>query len=107
MSNLIVNANKLTILRKTITLPVFSSIRLFHQEFSNDPNDKKFEKSKEIPAGVQNKYEIYRDEDASEIFDVEEEKGKQRHNQDEYNFPESTEFAGINLKSFVRMIVFF
>lgn len=70
------------------------TVRLFHPEFTNNP-PKTTEENASPSAGLQSKYDIFRDEDSPEIFDVEEEKRKYRDQQ--ITEAPQTKFEGLNL----------
>jgi len=85
---------------RRLSVPV---LRCFHHEFSKPPQQPgKSQETEDSPgknlvAGVQDKYKIFRDEEATEIFDVEE----ARHQ--EQQLPEDSEleqdhYYGLNLK---------
>ncbi|EDW50041.1 uncharacterized protein LOC6610310 [Drosophila sechellia] len=88
---------------RRLSVPV---LRCFHHEFSKPPqqaaNGQEIEGNPEktLVAGVQDKYKIFRDEEATEIFDIEE----ARHQ--EQQLPEQEleldHYYGLNLKRGVR-----
>lgn len=89
---------------RRLSVPV---LRCFHHEFSKPPQQPgKSQETEDSPgknlvAGVQDKYKIFRDEEATEIFDVEE----ARHQ--EQQLPEDSEleqdhYYGLNLKRGTR-----
>lgn len=73
--------------------------RHVHPEFTNSKNQQKQPEEKvdyeSSPAGLKSKYEIFKDEDSQEIFDVEEEKRKYRE-QEKVEVPD-TRYQGLNL----------
>lgn len=85
---------------RRVSLQIWSkqAVRLFHPEFtSNLPKEKEEDNKTKLypPAGLESKYDIFKDEDSPEIFDVEEEKRKYRHQQI-IEVPE-TKYQGLNL----------
>ncbi|EDX08797.1 GD13614 [Drosophila simulans] len=86
---------------RRLSVPV---LRCFHHEFSKPPqqaaNGQEIEGNPEktLVAGVQDKYKIFRDEEATEIFDVEE----ARHQEQQLPEQELDHYYGLNLKRGVR-----
>lgn len=85
---------------KRLSVPI---LRGFHHEFSKpepqptNPNVKdQQEKKSFVAGGVQNKYKVFRDEEATEIFDVEEARYQERELPVEV---EQDQYFGLNLKS--------
>ncbi|KAI8038952.1 mitochondrial assembly of ribosomal large subunit protein 1 [Drosophila gunungcola] len=82
-------------------------LRCFHHEFSKPPTvpEKSLEKEanpgKNLVAGVQDKYKIFRDEEATEIFDVEEARSQEQQLPEDSE-PEQDQYYGLNLKRGVR-----
>ncbi|XP_064544392.1 mitochondrial assembly of ribosomal large subunit protein 1 [Drosophila montana] len=88
---------------KRLSVPI---LRGFHHEFSKpepqptNPNVKEQQEKKSFVAGgVQNKYKVFRDEEAQEIFDVEEARYQERELPAEV---EQDQYFGLNLKRGVR-----
>ncbi|XP_030572779.1 mitochondrial assembly of ribosomal large subunit protein 1 [Drosophila novamexicana] len=88
---------------KRLSVPI---LRGFHHEFSKpepqptNPNVKQQQEKKSFVAGgVQNKYKVFRDEEATEIFDVEEARYQERELPVEV---EQDQYFGLNLKRGVR-----
>lgn len=80
--------------------------RHFHPEITNTPKQTEEKVVPESsPAGLKSKFEIFRDEDSLEIFDVEEEKRKYQE-QESLEVPD-TRYEGLNLErelfSFILM----
>ena len=71
-------------------------IRPFHPEFTNNP-PKDADKKQEAANSLQEKYKVFKDEDATEIFDVEEEKLRF---QDQEHVEEviDSKYLGLNLE---------
>ncbi|KAL5290321.1 MALSU1 family protein [Megaselia abdita] len=74
--------------------PSAQAVRHFHPEFTNNQL-KATEKEYESPAGLKSKYDLFKDEDSQEIFDVEEEKLKYME-QESVEVPD-TRYQGLNL----------
>lgn len=79
---------------QTLVKPLQAS-RNFHPEFTNNPPKTKTKEHEESPAGLQTKYEIFKDEDSQEIFDVEEE--KRRYQEQPQQEVVDSRFTGLNL----------
>lgn len=76
-------------------------LRGFHHEFSKpepQKNAKLVEKEQQsfVAGGVQNKYKVFRDDEALEIFDVEEARYQE---QDLPQDAQEDQYMGLNLKS--------
>lgn len=73
------------------------SARHFHPEFTNNKSKPTEENVdyESSPAGLKSKYNLFKDEDSEEIFDVEEEKRKYRE-QETLEVPD-TRYQGLNL----------
>nr|XP_016993256.2 LOW QUALITY PROTEIN: uncharacterized protein LOC108054707 [Drosophila takahashii] len=90
---------------KRLSVPV---LRCFHHEFSKPPGQpEKTEETqgnpgKNLVAGVQDKYKIFRDEEATEIFDVEEARHQEQQQLPEDSELEQDHYYGLNLKRGVR-----
>lgn len=79
--------------------------RHFHPEFTNPPKHVEEKVVPEAsPAGLKSKYEIFRDEDSQEIFDVEEEKRKYQE-QANLEVPD-TRYEGLNLERELHYFIF-
>lgn len=85
-----------------LSVPV---LRCFHHEFSNPESKTPAAKSEEKPhnpfqnvvGGVQNKYKIFRDDEATEIFDVEEARYQEQQLPGEPD-EQQDQYYGLNLK---------
>ncbi|XP_022215535.2 uncharacterized protein LOC111069682 [Drosophila obscura] len=90
---------------KRLSVPV---LRCFHHEFSKPPTEPSKDKSQEnrnpfqnLVGGVQNKYKVFRDDEAPEIFDVEEARHKEQNLPDESDAAQD-QYYGLNLKRGIR-----
>ncbi|XP_017060012.1 mitochondrial assembly of ribosomal large subunit protein 1 [Drosophila ficusphila] len=87
---------------KRLSVPI---LRCFHHEFSKPPTppeEKEASPGQNLVAGVQNKYKVFRDEDATEIFDVEEARYQEQHQFPVDSELEQDQYYGLNLKRGVR-----
>ncbi|XP_016972931.1 uncharacterized protein LOC108040147 [Drosophila rhopaloa] len=89
---------------KRLSVPV---LRCFHHEFSKPPTvpaktlEKEVNPDQNLVAGVQDKYKIFRDEEASEIFDVEEARYQEQQLPEDSEL-EQDQYYGLNLRRGVR-----
>ncbi|XP_017063425.1 uncharacterized protein LOC108102775 [Drosophila eugracilis] len=87
-----------------LSVPV---LRCFHHEFSKPPQEpaktqeSKVNHGQNLVAGVQDKYKIFRDEEATEIFDVEEARHQEQQISDDSELDQDL-YNGLNLKRGVR-----
>ncbi|XP_043647939.1 mitochondrial assembly of ribosomal large subunit protein 1 [Drosophila teissieri] len=88
---------------RRLSVPV---LRCFHHEFTKPPQQPakgqeiEGNPAKTLVAGVQDKYKIFRDEEATEIFDVEEARNLEQELPEEEVEPD--QYYGLNLKRGVR-----
>ncbi|EDV50155.1 uncharacterized protein LOC6545691 [Drosophila erecta] len=88
---------------RRLSVPV---LRCFHHEFSKPPpqpakgQETEGDPAKTLVAGVQDKYKIFRDEEATEIFDVEEARHQEQELPEQELEPDH--YYGLNLKRGVR-----
>ncbi|SPP87503.1 uncharacterized protein LOC117589063 [Drosophila guanche] len=91
---------------KRLSVPV---LRCFHHEFSKPPTEQPKEKEAQVNrnpfqtlvGGVQNKYKVFRDDEAPEIFDVEEARHQEQQLPDESD-EALDQYYGLNLKRGIR-----
>ncbi|XP_017138646.1 uncharacterized protein LOC108153285 [Drosophila miranda] len=89
---------------KRLSVPV---LRCFHHEFSTPPTEPSITKKSQgnpfqnLVGGVQNKYKVFRDDEAPEIFDVEEVRHQEQHQPDESDAA-LDQYYGLNLKRGIR-----
>ncbi|KAH8379117.1 hypothetical protein KR009_003129 [Drosophila setifemur] len=86
-----------------LSVPV---LRCFHHEFSkpgspaNPEKPSKQDPGQNLVGGVQNKYKVFRDENSTEIFDVEEERYQEQQLPDDQL--DEDQYYGLNLKRGIR-----
>ncbi|KAH8303596.1 hypothetical protein KR018_005622 [Drosophila ironensis] len=85
---------------RRLSVPV---LRCFHHEFSQPEGQEPKQKKPNLVAGLQSKYKVFRDENSTEIFDVEEARlQEQQLAEDPMEEDPESQYYGLNLQRGLR-----